>query len=352
MKCRFCGKEKNGSSTCLDCGTELCEAGGKIIYGTSASDRSDCMVHITKRYLFIGRVSSSYFKKKRVGRGFGLVGSIFADASVDPPKTYGYYPLDQLKKGIFPYLTREIDDENAVKLIMKNGKELILIFDQPDVFDGTRKVRKNMIAKIQAAAEQWENGEDKNFGSVHCAPPLVNAENFDKIGPEFWGAETASTVSAKAAAAPVPPSESPRPLRQEPAPAERASIVEEAGASLIERVPCDCCGTFVVKGKKFCTQCGASMEKKPVKKSVCANCGTLLEEGDRFCNECGTPIESKPEALICANCGELLEEGDRFCNECGAKVVSKPKRPTHCPQCGDELEQEDKFCSSCGYKLT
>lgn len=409
MKCRFCGKEKSGSSRCVDCGLESYEAGGRILYGKNDGDRGNCMMYITDKYLFVGRLADNHFKKQRLGRGFGFVGMVLAEASSDLPKTYGYYPLEQIRKVIFPFLNSRIDDKEAAKLVMKNGKDVILIFDQPGAFDGTKKVRKTMVEKLKAAAEQFEDGSGKNHGSEYCTDPLVNADNFDKIGPDFWASEVPKAKVAAPRTEATAAAETRKSVHRAEAPAasraaqpavsnaeEHSEAVKAAAAALsaaaksriveastpkVERIPCDACGAFVLKGKKFCTMCGASMEKKPEKKLVCANCGEpleedkfcngcgrpvkqapkplicvncgeLLDEGDKFCNECGTPVKQEPEPLVCPNCGELLEEGDRFCNECGTKVEAKPKRPTHCPQCGDELEEDDKFCSSCGLAIS
>jgi class 3 adenylate cyclase/tetratricopeptide (TPR) repeat protein len=38
-------------------------------------------------------------------------------------------------------------------------------------------------------------------------------------------------------------------------------------------------------GRKFCVQCGASLEV------ACPGCGSAIEPGDRFCGECGTTLE-------------------------------------------------------------
>ena len=376
MKCRFCGKEITNSK-CTDCGSENYEAGGRILYGKNDGDRCNCMMYITDKYLFIGRVADNYFKKQRVGRGFGLVGMIVADASSDAPKTYGYYPLNQIQKVIFPFLNTRIDDKEAVKLVMKNGKDVILIFDQPGAFDGTRKVRKTMVEKLRAAAVQFEDGSGKNHGSEYCVDPLVNADTFDRLRPKDWIPEKV-------------PSKEPAPARsmsdaekQKANEAMKLAAVmmkatakkQEEATPKVERIPCETCGTFVLKGKKFCTGCGAPMEKRE-KKPVCDGCGALLEEGDKFCNECGAAVEQKPKPLICAQCGESLEEGDKFCNECGAAVEQKPKppvcpncgkllkvgkkfcsacgtrvEPTRCPRCDEEIEAGDRFCDSCGYAL-
>lgn len=53
----------------------------------------------------------------------------------------------------------------------------------------------------------------------------------------------------------------------------------------------------------------------------CANCGTVNEIGKKFCSDCGTSLEEEVlEIRYCGSCGAEVEEGLKFCGECGAKV--------------------------------
>ena len=52
------------------------------------------------------------------------------------------------------------------------------------------------------------------------------------------------------------------------------------------KVSCIKCGAQLLADAKFCSECGASQEKKK-----CANCQTELTPGTKFCNECGTKVE-------------------------------------------------------------
>jgi len=47
---------------------------------------------------------------------------------------------------------------------------------------------------------------------------------------------------------------------------------------------CGQCGTDNDAGRKFCTECGASLA------AVCPACGVLLTGTEKFCGECGTPL--------------------------------------------------------------
>ncbi|MFQ9736588.1 MAG: zinc ribbon domain-containing protein [Christensenellaceae bacterium] len=44
-------------------------------------------------------------------------------------------------------------------------------------------------------------------------------------------------------------------------------------------------------------------------------CGTRLLAGAKFCSECGTPVET-----LCPKCGAKLLENAKFCPECGEKL--------------------------------
>ena len=49
--------------------------------------------------------------------------------------------------------------------------------------------------------------------------------------------------------------------------------------------------------------------------SLCPKCGTRLLAGAKFCSECGTPVET-----LCPKCGAKLLENAKFCPECGEKL--------------------------------
>ena len=61
---------------------------------------------------------------------------------------------------------------------------------------------------------------------------------------------------------------------------------------------CPSCGTENPEGAKFCTGCGASLQR------VCPSCGTSNGAGARFCGECGTPLVGGAAAPALA-AGEL-----------------------------------------------
>jgi class 3 adenylate cyclase/predicted ATPase len=50
-------------------------------------------------------------------------------------------------------------------------------------------------------------------------------------------------------------------------------------------VKCGACGADNKPGRRFCSQCGVSLQ------GLCASCGAPYDEGERFCGECGTPLD-------------------------------------------------------------
>ena len=52
--------------------------------------------------------------------------------------------------------------------------------------------------------------------------------------------------------------------------------------------------------------------------AICAQCGSALLTGKKFCADCGAPIDPKP---MCTNCGIELILGKKFCADCGAPVT-------------------------------
>lgn len=58
---------------------------------------------------------------------------------------------------------------------------------------------------------------------------------------------------------------------------------------------------------------------------TCKNCGKLLLKGKRFCSQCGTPvatglINSLTESVKCPTCGNKVNANKKFCSQCGTKI--------------------------------
>lgn len=121
-------------------------------------------------------------------------------------------------------------------------------------------------------------------------------------------------------------------------------------------VVCEECGASVMKGKKFCGKCGASMPvsiEKVEKTSVeyiCTKCAHEFHMKAKFCTECGGTVVPKPELgpPTCVNCGEVVEDGIKFCPECGGKIAQEEIIIPMCKKCSYEFKENEKFCPECG----
>ncbi len=60
----------------------------------------------------------------------------------------------------------------------------------------------------------------------------------------------------------------------------------------VETVKCPKCGADVEKGKKFCEECGASMQAEATLETIkCPKCGADIKKGKKFCGDCGAKIK-------------------------------------------------------------
>lgn len=85
---------------------------------------------------------------------------------------------------------------------------------------------------------------------------------------------------------------------------------EDSNLKKQEYINCKKCGKKILKGIKFCPECGEFQYKK------CSRCGAIQEnENAKFCSECGAPLIKH-----CSKCNAILTSKAKFCPECGAKV--------------------------------
>jgi predicted amidophosphoribosyltransferase len=61
----------------------------------------------------------------------------------------------------------------------------------------------------------------------------------------------------------------------------------------------------------------------------CSNCGSDNSTGKKFCGDCGASLENH-----CPKCGAQNPAGKRFCGDCGASLDAAPPAATE-PRYGD-----------------
>lgn len=66
-------------------------------------------------------------------------------------------------------------------------------------------------------------------------------------------------------------------------------------------------------------------------------------------NKRTAPVEE--DKAICPQCGVTLVKGSRFCNQCGAQLEKESETPETCPLCGGQLPKGSRFCNHCGGKI-
>jgi len=77
----------------------------------------------------------------------------------------------------------------------------------------------------------------------------------------------------------------------------------------------------------------------------CPKCNTPFETGTKFCTKCGANLEKlfivNP---VCPVCHKSYPDGTQFCESDGAKLVSADKMIPRCVICGKEYSDDTKFC--------
>ncbi len=64
----------------------------------------------------------------------------------------------------------------------------------------------------------------------------------------------------------------------------------------------------------------------------CPDCGKDNSSNSKFCSSCGAKLNKK---INCSKCGNVIEPGVKFCSQCGTKIerktvtAGKPAKPTY-----------------------
>ncbi len=370
--CASCGKQIAVADQCPDCGTELYYSVGQIVCGAGDENACPCAIHLTDKYIILARMTKKEVLARRYSGSLGMIGALAVHGTTDSKqRKIGYYRYSDIAKGIFPFISTATKKKNAMKLITHDGKELILIVDQPGFWDSQWKALKKTVEIIRQRIPETEDGEKKNFGSNVCGNPLVTVDNFDSVLPT-------SPVAPNVTEAPVPPApKAPEAPAAPPAPkapeAPAAPPAPKAKVAAEPKAPrnhgeslCPDCGSILEDGVKFCERCGsriAAPQPEPaptVRDKVCTACGNALSPTSRFCDACGEKVsaEEKEEAteVICTSCGAQLTAKSKFCDQCGTPVP--PPKPVQTEfdllltDCGSQpLSVIETICDETGLSL-
>ena len=78
-------------------------------------------------------------------------------------------------------------------------------------------------------------------------------------------------------------------------------------------------------------------------KIKCVKCGAEVSTNSKFCSSCGAEIQKEKE---CSKCHKMIPINSKFCPFCGNNTSS-----TKCSTCGTENLSDAKFCKDCGEEL-
>ncbi len=65
---------------------------------------------------------------------------------------------------------------------------------------------------------------------------------------------------------------------------------------------------------------------------ICKKCGAQIKPGAKFCTHCGADVEKEPLVLTCPECGRKVSADQKFCRFCGCTLDFSPEEPTDIPE--------------------
>ncbi|MBO6120015.1 MAG: zinc ribbon domain-containing protein [Lachnospiraceae bacterium] len=92
----------------------------------------------------------------------------------------------------------------------------------------------------------------------------------------------------------------------------------------------------------------------------CGKCGTKIIDGDSYCTNCGAKVNNKKEIRFCYECGEKLDKIGADCDKCNALPLSffydeieekKGLYNVECDVCNAKFPESINYCVYCGNKL-
>lgn len=315
--CEFCKNEHDRKQACPYCGTPLFSVVGDVIYGATEREVVPAELTLTDRFLILRRVTAGEtMGTAAAGAAFGMIGVLVASAAEGArKKLYAYYDLREVQKFIYPYHTAVLKKDVAVKLVNRDGTDMVFKFPP--------RAAKQFVERLQSISVYVENGVGTQYTAC-CMAPFVDAKSyalrvchaagaFVRIeGEQFVAPPIESTYTDAAWAAtpsvtepaPVPPApceevpcaavvEEVPPVSAPPAPAVDAAAWAAAwGAPAVQTTPVQAtpvAETVPVPVPVQTAPVPATPRPTPPQ-TMCSTCGWMNAAAARFCCKCGTPL--------------------------------------------------------------
>ena len=122
----------------------------------------------------------------------------------------------------------------------------------------------------------------------------------------------------------------------------------------VETKLCSSCKYYIPLHSKFCTNCGQQLDYEE-EQQIEENKNVEKKDAISEVAEVQTDENKKQpeEFLNCKKCGHKIILGKKFCSQCGTSVdVDTPKKDyITCKKCGNAIKVGKKFCSHCGERI-
>lgn len=140
-----------------------------LIYGSSWKERCAVRYALSDRYLILHVNRGA--EKPRGGLLLGAIVSSAVQMSREGKTRYGFYDLAELRHVVYPYRTRKIKGDEALRFVFRDGSDFILKRGYGH-WTGA-------CAFLKEAGVEIVDGSDRNFGDRYCEKPFINENTAD-----------------------------------------------------------------------------------------------------------------------------------------------------------------------------
>lgn len=246
-RCDYCKSAELIGATCPNCGRILCNFQEcHIISGTKASTEL-ARITITDKYMILYVRGTG---KTVAAASFGVLGALAANA-LSSGNRYGFYDLKEIEKVVYPYRNSKFKKDNALKIVNKDGSDMII-----KQVIGAVSMDKLAVCFKAGGVPIDSSGTD--YGKVFCNKPFVDKKTMAaRICPSAVGFVkpvkgnfAAESVGGAVESAPAPTPTPVQPVNVEPV--QASSTQQDAPAFKF----CFKCGNKIGADDLFCAKCG------------------------------------------------------------------------------------------------